>query len=78
MLSTNGLHRGFITHGRYSHEVYSASSVLLSPMLVYIIVDNAITTIYGSASAKYSVDTHEYGLLPEFLCIIFYARVYYI
>ena len=44
-LSTKGLHVGLITHGRYSQDVYKASSVLVSPKLVYIIVDRVITAI---------------------------------
>ena len=64
-LSTIGLHSGFITHGRYSHEVYSAISVFDSPMLVYITVDKTITIMYGKASAKYSDGTHEAG------CVVF-------
>ena len=56
---------GFITQGRYSHEVYSANSVFVSPRFVYIIVDCVITAIYGSASAKYSEGTHETG------CVVF-------
>ena len=34
--STNGLQKGFITHGRYSHPVKKAISEMLTPMLTYI------------------------------------------
>jgi hypothetical protein len=56
-----GLHIGFITHGRYSHDVYRASSVFVSPRFVYMMVDRVITAIYGNASAKYSEGTHPIG-----------------
>ncbi len=43
MMSTNGLHRGLITHGRYSILVYSAIRPFGSPILLNIITDMLLT-----------------------------------
>ena len=52
MISTNGLHKGFITHGRYSKLVYIAISPLGIPILVNIMTDMLLTMKYGIPSAK--------------------------
>jgi hypothetical protein len=39
-----GLHKGLITHGRYSQLVYRAMSVLLMPMFLYMTTLSVITT----------------------------------
>ena len=69
---------GFITQGRYSQEVYRASSVLVSPRLVYIIVDRVITAMYGNASAKYSDGTQLMGLLPLLCGLLLLVSFVYI
>ncbi len=43
IMSINGLHTGFMTHGRYSHPVYNAMSVLDIPKRLYIITESVIT-----------------------------------
>jgi hypothetical protein len=42
-ISTNGLHKGLITHGKYNKLVYSPKSELLKPSLLYIITDTVTT-----------------------------------
>jgi hypothetical protein len=46
-----GLQNGLITQGRYNQLVYKAISVLEIPILLYMITDTVITTIYGIPSA---------------------------
>ena len=62
MISTKGLHRGFITQGRYRRLVYIAMSPFDIPMFVNIITDIVFTMKYGIPSAKYNVGIHNQGL----------------
>ena len=52
MMSTNGLQRGLITHGRYRRLVYIAISPLDMPILLNMITDILFTMKYGIPSAK--------------------------
>ena len=52
IMSTNGLQRGLITHGRYSKLVYIAMSPLDIPMFVNMMTDMLLTIKYGIPSAK--------------------------
>ena len=52
MRSMNGLHNGFIIHGRFSQPVYNANSVSVSPICIYITAATAVTSTLGSPSAK--------------------------
>jgi hypothetical protein len=51
-ISTNGLQKGLITHGRYNQLVYRAISVFDSPKRLYMITETVITATYGRPSAK--------------------------
>jgi hypothetical protein len=52
IISTNGLHRGLITQGRYSNDVYMAISPFDIPIFVNIITEIVFTIKYGMPSAK--------------------------
>jgi len=52
VISTNGLHSGLMTHGRYSQLVYSAISVLEMPNRLYMTTDMVMTITYGMPSEK--------------------------
>ena len=68
--SMNGLHKGFITHGRYRRLVYSDIWPLGMPMSVNMTTDMVFTRKYGMPSAKYSVGTQIHGFL---VCFIAYC-----
>jgi hypothetical protein len=52
MISTKGLHRGFITHGKYNMLVYRASIPFGMPMFLNMTTDMLLTMKYGIPSAK--------------------------
>src|SRR3954464_13894324 len=60
--STSGPHSGLMTHGRYSHAVSCAMSVLLTPRFLYSTTASVITVTYGSPWPKYSVGIQRQGL----------------
>ena len=43
-MSTRGLHKGFMTQGRYNQLVYKAMSVLLTPMFLNMMTATVMTT----------------------------------
>ena len=43
VMSTNGLHSGFTTHGKFSKLVYSARSVFEIPIRLYMVTDITMT-----------------------------------
>ena len=67
IMSTNGLQRGLMTHGRYRRLVYIAISPLDMPMLLNMITDILFTMKYGIPSAKYRVGIHFHGLFVFFI-----------
>ena len=67
MMSTNGLQRGLMTHGRYRRLVYIAISPLDMPILLNMITDILFTMKYGIPSAKYRVGIHFHGLFVFFI-----------
>ncbi len=70
IMSTNGLQKGFITHGRLSQPVYRAISVLEMPRRLYMMTDRVITATYGKPCAKYSVGIQAHGLRVPDLCLV--------
>ena len=52
IISTNGLHSGFIVQGIRSMLVYRAMLALSTPMSLYIISDIDVMAWYGSPEAK--------------------------
>ena len=71
IMSTNGLQRGLMTHGRYRRLVYIAISPLDMPMLLNMITDMLFTMKYGIPSAKYRVGIHFHGLFVFFIVLDF-------
>lgn len=53
--STNGLHNGLITQGRFSQLVYKAISVFDMPIRLYITNEITMTATYGMPCAKYKL-----------------------
>ena len=51
-MSTNGLQKGFITHGRYRRLVYMDMVSFGTPILVNMYTEMLFTTKYGMPSAK--------------------------
>ena len=62
IMSTKGLHRGFMTQGRYRRLVYMDISTFDIPILLNMIMDMLLTMKYGIPSAKYKVGTHHHAL----------------
>lgn len=60
-ISTTGLQKGLMTHGKYNQLVYKAISVFDNPKRLYITAAMDITTTYGIPSAKYKDGTQAQG-----------------
>ena len=74
IISTNGLQRGLITHGRYRREVYIAISPLDIPIFVNIITEMVFTIKYGMPSAKYSVGIQPHGFMLVLLMLYSFSK----
>ena len=78
IMSTKGLQRGLITHGRYSKLVYIAMSPLDIPIFVNMMTDILFTIKYGIPSAKYNVGIQLQGDLNCRIRIIMFQNLFVI
>ena len=65
--SIKGLHKGFITQGKYNKLVYKPMSSLLIPRFLYIKTETEMMITYGKPEAKFNKGIQNQGLLSVFI-----------
>ena len=69
--SINGLHKGFMTQGKYNKLVYNPMSSLLTPRFLYIKTETEMMMTYGKPEAKFNKGIQYQGLLSVFILVYF-------